>query len=643
MLEILKKNKCEAALILAALAACFICYARIHFFTVFFGYSKIRFFDTDDYITVVRIRDFFYNPDLYNSVLSRANVPFGGDMHWPRIYDLCLIIPSFIFNLFSDSVEKSTEYAGFLISPVIKCVTVVVLYDLFGKIMSKSAAFAATLIFAIHPSVNYINMFGRPDHHAFIMMLTVIYLRCLAELCETGYGEIACRKAAAVAALCVWASPETLMFLLAAEAVLFFRVYDDLEKLKAVYRKNMIAACIIGLIVFLFCRFDIVDVLCFSVLAAVYRFTSKDFQPMHAAALLLTALAFSTLPQQEYDKISVVHVVLYMCAALFFGILRIHRPRLGLSCAVGIGVGLFFLYMFPKFLYGMGGDISEELKTVWLADYVDEMKSPFHFGKMPSIFFSVYMIISSVAVYNKICDLVRKKSEDTDTVWMILIATCFCYQLFASMADRMRPAYTLLSIPFIVDLAVNGEPLKFLPGSAKIVLAFFLSLSVDVCQKYRRVFWDLYANPSEFRGFCVSRKEAYLQEDRFFKFLDGISEKPVVILTYLGKSPMVLYYTKHSVVSIPYHRQEKGILAFFSVMEENYDGEKIKKILETTGTSYIFISKSMCYSNIRTYNSLAGMIVRGVHPDWIDIVKIPSEFKDIILARINKQKLSESR
>ncbi|MDR2157950.1 MAG: hypothetical protein LBO02_01375 [Holosporaceae bacterium] len=636
----LKRYKFEIILILTGLLASFLCYARTHFFAIFFGDFNIRFFDTDDYMTIVRIRDFFRHYDLANSVIARANVPFGGDMHWTRFYDFFLIVPSFILNLFLDSIDQATEYVGLLISPAVKCVSVILLFDLFQKIMTKRTAFLASLIFAVQPVINYINMFGRPDHHAFIMLFIIIYAHNIARLCQSGFSDYrSARNAAVTAALCVWISPETLIFLLLSEAVMFLCFYSDIEKLMVLYRKNVISACVVGIIVFLFCKIDVADALCVGALSLISYLTIKEYRPWHVAAFMLLAAAFSTLPAVEYDKISVVHVGLYMCIAVFFGCAPLYCGKITYSIAAGCAVKLAFLFMFPKFLQGMEADLGETLKAIWLDAEVDELKSPYSFGKMPSLFFSIYMLISSVAIYNKIHDLTSKKFENMDATWWIFVVACSCYQILAIMADRMRPAYSLMGIPLIVDLAMNGAPLKFAPNSLKIAMACFLTLTVDMSQKYGYILKTYFANWSELRQFCEEKKEAYRQEDRFFKFLDGLEAKPTVILTYLGKSTMTLYYTKHKVVAVPYHRQGQGILSFFTVIESDYDENKVKQILLTTNTSYIFISKTMCYATPSARNSLAGMIVRGNVPDWIDVVKLPDEFEDVILVKINQNKL----
>ena len=625
-------------LMLFGVMASFICYARTHFFTFFLGDDVVRYFDTDDYMTIVWVRDFFHHWDLSNHIIMRANVPFGGDMHWTRIYDFFLIIPSYILNLFIGNINKSTEYVGLLISPVIKCVTIVVLFDFFKKTMtSRTAAFLAALIFAIHPAINYINMFARPDHHAFIMMMMVVYIHYLAEICRSDFKDkIASIKAGITVALCVWTSPETLIFLLISETVLFLCVHNDVQKLQALYQKNVVTTCAIGVIVLLFCKFDIIDIVCFTALSAVSYFTLKKFHLWHLFVFIFLGVVIATFPQVEYDKISVVHLVLYICSTIFFGIAKL-SDAFWKKCSFGCTIGVAFILFFPKFFYGMEGGMSEALKTVWLAEKVDEMKSPFHFGLIPSAFFAMYMAIASVAIYNKIYDLTTKKREQVDIVWWILITSCLCYQICAAMADRMRPTFAFFSIPLIVELGMSGSPLKMFPKSWRIALTCVLALSVDITQKYYFIIKSYMSDSSGIKEFCKSKKQAYEQEDRFFRFLNGISEKPATILTYLGKSSMALYYTKHNVVAVPYHRQEHGILAFYDIMENNYDEQKIKNLLKKTKTDYIFISKSMTFATLEAKNSFVGMIVQGILPEWITIIDIPHEFEDVILAKVDRK------
>ncbi|MDR0677957.1 MAG: hypothetical protein LBF44_00285, partial [Holosporaceae bacterium] len=143
--------------------------------------SCVTFADTDDYMRLVRIRDFFLHHDLANTVISRCNVPFGCDLHWTRFYDFFIIIPAYILNIFIDS-NKSIEYVGLLIGPVLRSITTVTLFSLCQKFMKKNNAFLTTEIFPSHPLIYGINHLGRPDHHAFIMLFMVVYLKSVIEV-----------------------------------------------------------------------------------------------------------------------------------------------------------------------------------------------------------------------------------------------------------------------------------------------------------------------------------------------------------------------------------------------------------------------------------------------------------------------------
>ncbi|MDR2794736.1 MAG: hypothetical protein LBB12_03095 [Holosporaceae bacterium] len=647
-MTLLKKYRLEIILIIAGLIASFMCYARVHFFVCFFGDYKMHFFDTDDYITLVRIRDFFTHYDLANSVIARANVPFGGDLHWTRFYDFFLIIPSYILNFFLDSINDATEYVGFFIAPFLKSITIIIVFKLFQKIMSRTAAFLATFAYAVNVAINYSNMFGRPDHHALILLFLCIYLYFITVLAESNFqNSSACLKSAVASAICVWISPETLIILLLAEAMLFLFVHQDTEKLKMLYRKNMITSCSIGVIIFLFCPFSWINIFFFGSLL-LYRFMDANKCALRDIGIFVfLIILYSAIPQAEYDKISTVHLVLYICISACFKIAQLgekYAPQRQTIFALFSGgiMGIVYLLMFPKFLYGLDADISEALRKTWLETCVDELKSPFAFGANSSIYFSIHLIMTCVAIYGKISDLIMEKRSSKDVIWWILITCSCCYMFFASCADRMRATSVFLSMPLIVEMGMNGVIMKMWPRFLKIFMTCAIAFCPEMVQKYQPILSTLIDGNGKFQKICSAYKEAYQHENRFFKFLNDISVAPSVILTYLGKSSLTLYYTKHKVVGIPYHRQEKGILSYFAVIEKEYNEEIVKKILYITQTSYIFISKHAVYANPSARTTFAGMIAEGKYPDWISIVNIPAEFNDVILARVDQIKLKQS-
>ncbi|MDR2681919.1 MAG: hypothetical protein LBB29_02640 [Holosporaceae bacterium] len=214
--------------------------------------------------------------------------------------------------------------------------------------------------------------------------------------------------------------------------MLFLFVHQDAEKLKMLYRKNMITSCGIGVIVFLFCPFKWINILWLGLLFLFRAVDANKFKYKELVIFSLMILVYSALPQAEYDKISTVHLVLYICMSACFKIAQLgeqyeSKKRTIFALASGGLMGIVYLLMFPKFLYGMDADISETLRAVWMNDFVDELKSPFAFGMNSSVYFSIHLITTCVAVYGKISHLIEKERSNEDVIWWILVICSCCY------------------------------------------------------------------------------------------------------------------------------------------------------------------------------------------------------------------------
>ena len=90
------------SLMYVAMMSC--CYINL------FG-EGLNFIDTDDFMRVVRIREFFDHYDLNDYLIARSNYPYGCELHWTRLYDFFIIGLTWIVDLFADSLEQSINYA----------------------------------------------------------------------------------------------------------------------------------------------------------------------------------------------------------------------------------------------------------------------------------------------------------------------------------------------------------------------------------------------------------------------------------------------------------------------------------------------------------------------------------------------------
>ncbi len=128
-----------------------------------------------------------------------------------------------------------------------------------------------------------------------------------------------------------------------------------------------------------------------------------------------------------------------------------------------------------------------------------------------------------------------------------------------------------------------------------------------------------------------------IHELEFFKALNDISDKPEVIMSnpYLG--PNILYYSKHKVVAVPFHRQHEGLIASLIVTQWKEYNEKltINALLKTNSTYVLVNSAAVNRGN------LADIIANDYAPKWLSGV-ITDDDHILKLAKIDRELLKES-
>ena len=397
----------------------------------------ISFFDTDDFMRLIRIRQFFSDFDLSNNIIQRCNVPYGCDLHWTRLYDFFLIIPSYILSFFTESVNKAIEYVGFFITPVTKSIVSLLIYGLFLKYTNKYQAFLISMFFIAHTLIVYLGIFGRPDHHMFIIMCILIWLTSISDFIEKPESKKYQISSTVATFLCIWASPETLMPLLLTDTVLFLHFFKDDRKLYALYRKDILTAAFI-------------------------------------CALEISSGSLSV----DYDKISTVHSVLYLFGSvIFLTVSKIGgndlKRRIAFSAVFSVIMGITFLILYPKFIYGMSGNVDSYAKIIWL-NRVHEMQSPFE--KHLDFCMAFYPVMFAAVFYGF---FILKFKKNT-VFWHIISINAFFYTLFSCFAWRMLPYSVLFGIPLVVFSVMNARLSKKLPRYVRslsaIVLIMFLPI-----------------------------------------------------------------------------------------------------------------------------------------------------------------------
>ena len=599
----------------------------------------INFIDTDDFMRVIRIREFFDHYNLNNYVIARSNYPYGCELHWTRLYDFFIIGLTWIFDLFTDSLEQAINYACFCISPIVGLVSLVFIFKIFDMFTEKNNVFLAAAMFCASPFLIPIFSFGRSDHHAFITLCMLIYLYYTAKIIlnETKDKRIYIKAAIATAA-CVWASPETLIVLLLTDAVLFFAYMKDFEKTVDFYFKNLLAACFIGTIALIsepnsqsFYSLS----MCILLLLIPYTTLTKNslqkdpfFKCWHYICLMFMMVFLTKIQPVEYDKISIVHSTLFLCLSTFFAVnLQLIGKRTHLHDAIlwALIIASVFLSMFPRFLMGMSADVPQFVKKIWL-NKVAELQSPFTGSILWT--FLIYILITVTAVVVKIQELKKQKITGKNVVWALFIVIASCYLLFACFAYRMIPYSIIFGLPIVVSLGMSSKYVKKYSRLTRMIITVFISGFFMVITSLF-VESDLGDEKPESRGYS---------EAELFECVDNLSSEPVVIMAHSNHGPKLLYYTKHYVLGAPYHRQIKGIISSHFVMERDNNLNIVRKILQKTKSQYLFIGHKQ---ENQHPNSFASSVLAGHMPQWLSIVKIPEKFSDYSIFKIDQDRLSQ--
>lgn len=644
MINYISKRKEELIILAVALVCCLSSYAFEHHYIIFTEGFKIRFSDADDYMMLTRIRDFFIHGDLAYSLVNRVNVPYGTDIYWSRLYDFFVIVPVWIVNLFVGSINKSVEYVCFFITPIMNAIMCIVVYSLFQKITDKKNAFLGALLFAIIPSIGEISTPGRPDHHIFIMLMEVGYLYTFANIfknnCEIKSDYIISGISAAI---CIWTAIEILPLVLLSEVILFFFSRNNIKKLKFLYVKSIITTFLIGMIIFLSFPITSSSVVNLAITAVIFSFSINELDYWHVLILGIVILAFSFDNTFTYDKISVMHFVLYLCGSLYFAInvfynKSISKNPMKFAIALGILFGSIFLHKYPNFLLGVEGGASEFLREIWFPK-IQDLTSPFESGVAASICFCLNFIILFIAIYNKICELINKKFENINIFWWFLIILNIVYFGFTVIVRRFIPTLSMISLFLILDFGLNGIAFKFFSRKTKYLIACVLVLFPSFVQKYGYIIQGLMFKRDIFIQQVKKEHQKIKQEDEIFKFLNNLSVTPVVIMADPYSGPRILYHTKHNVVSVPFHSQEKGVTSSLVItIKHRATEQETRDILKSTNASYVFIKKSMCISDKESHN-FANLSMNGYIQEWGEIVDLNIKSNEYIIVKISKNKI----
>ncbi|MEE8393882.1 MAG: hypothetical protein V3R66_06010, partial [Rhodospirillales bacterium] len=282
--------------------------------------------DGDSYLRLVRVTQLYETGGWFDSSLSRSNAPFGTSLHWTRLFDVLLLAVALPLAPFV-GFAKALFWAGAVIAPLLHLITAAVLVWAARPLVGRVGSYLAGALSAVQFPVMAYAAAGYADHNILFGLIAVgAFGFVVRSLSDSGSNYNQAFAAGVALGIGLWAGVEMMVFL---GVCLFASAVAWLFGGQGGGQRNL--GMTIGLV-------------------------------LGVAAGLAVERGPSGFLDVEYDRLSMVHLVLAVLLAAFWAFVvrageRFGRPVGILQRAVtGVAgaafVGAVMWLAFPKFLAG---------------------------------------------------------------------------------------------------------------------------------------------------------------------------------------------------------------------------------------------------------------------------------------------------
>ena len=551
----------------------------------------------DGYMRLVRVGELAESGRWFDATSQRSNAPHGELLHWTRPVDVLLLAGAVPLSPVI-GLRTALFWWGVMLSPALQFAALLALFWAGRPLFDRRGRVFLALLFLCQPGVFYAFMAGRPDHHSLLALLFVDSLGYTLRLIIFELRPRDCVGAGAAAALAMWVSVEalvsTLLMLLTLGLMWLWRGGDFAEK---------------------------------------SRLVALTLAAGSAVALALDPPG-PGVGEAVYDRLSVVHVVLFALIALFWlGVQSSAGRALNRLALGGAGAALVLAVLwlaFPKLFGGPFVEVDPRILPIWLA--VIEEVQPL-IGDDPSWLKEVIFWLGAALVGLPYLVYKCLGSEPRERpMWLYLsgavllfVALTF-YQLRWSTYSGVLLAFPLagLLLRLLGFLTHRLAPPWRAPARALVVIIFtvgFLSLGTLLKRESEQ-----FARAESFRaeqGKCSIARLAEFTGDRAPR-----KEAPERILANIFSGPELLYRTRHEVIATPYHRNAAGIRDAHAIMTAESEGTA-RKLIRGRGVTWILLcpgsAESVLFRRADGTPGFYDMLARGQHPAWLTPVALPPD------------------
>lgn len=572
--------------VLAALLPLF-----LHFWLVQIGISPVLdggLVDTDTYMRLTRVTQLYDTGAWFDSVIHRSNAPYGDDLNWTRPLDAILLLGTWVLRPwfgFGDALFWTASVIGPLGHLAIAFAATWAAAPLLPRASRPLVALGAFAYAQLYLEA----IAGRADHHGLILTLALLQAGLVIRALLSSSGGVRHAAGAGLAAaMGIWVSIELLLPLALSMAALGLAWAGASGRYAARPGRSFAGALTVGL-----------------------------------GIAIMVERAPAAYGAVEYDKISLVHLALaFALAATWTALAALdgqeRRPRtpvrrLAALAGIGAACGTVFLGLFPKFLLGPTADVDTATLDVFLNSTI-EMRAlwPHDLASLGDLFLNLGPLLVALPVMVMMAR--RGLAEARWRGWAYLGALCLVYGALALQHQRFAPFAGVLALAFVVRGVVALEERVRGAGAAfsvatmlgAVLLPAVLGLGLST------------ASPAAAAATPATQRCNGLETARWM----AANLPPGTIMAHLNQGPLLLYWTRASVVGGPYHRNRAGIRDGFAFFR-SVDDRDAKRITVERDVDWVLLCPGEDHAAERVPDSLASRLAQGAVPTWLRPVKVP--------------------
>ncbi len=546
----------------------------------------------DSYMRLLRVTQLFETGDWFNITIPHTNAPYGEELHWTRPFDVLLLAGALVLEPFL-GFDRALYWWGSLTAPLLHLATALALAWAVTPFFDRERRFFVIVTLLPQLAVWTQGMLGRTDHHMLILLVFVVVFGSTLRVLLMPLRPRAALLAGAAAGLGLWLSVAFLVMLAATFGALVVRWLREGE---AAARRNLWHA--VGLV------------------AVV------------ALALLLERAGGERLAE-EYDRISVVHLLVGVIAAAFWAAIlglerrglaaRLPGGRLGaaaLGALVAVGV---MLLVFPKFFLGPEVGYDPRLRPIFL-DRITETQPLYPTDSITLGWLLIYLGPAIFGFPYLAMRLWRDRATEAWSGWVYLTLLLGLYVTLAILMQRFSTyAQILLAVVLADIMAGLLARVEREPRMARRVVIRVLVIPLVL-------FGGVFAGAALLRANQVEASGVSCNTDLLVAELnrpEGLGRETLNVLFQVGQGPELVYRTPHRVVSTPYPRNVAGQIDAFHILSAT-ETEEARRLVEKRGIEIVAVCiHGSAYLNLSDGpGTLESRLRAGEPPDWLESVTL---------------------